>query len=389
MLNPYDSLSLSKAEEREFAAADRAMRDARAWLEDPAMFRLAHPVRLLASPNTSPNITLITVAEPRHQPLVRELLARGVATIDLFQELERRGDDRLRTFYALQTEAAAMSGGFGNGAAGGTVHGLRFLTCGGRIYTFTDELVQMLNQTRLGSDIPVSELKLPQPNIYIEFGLDREASPFALYNAESGRHSLEGAYVSSVVDADGNACLEVTMTGSPLGHSELMDDAIEWTSLRTAGQVSITQSLVDAYTKPASPEDARHPYFADQARLQEQAAATVARLELIAKCILFLGLADAVKHQVLEGAEAKRALARAVSGAHKRRAARVLARSYDRTVVDFTPDEPTAEQSGRTVRQHWREPHMRMQRHGPGLALTKVILIRRQLINAGTAAGHG
>jgi hypothetical protein len=382
VLNPRDLLGLNKAEEREFTAMDRAMRDARAWLDDPSMLRLAHPVRLMATPATAPAITLITMAESRHHSLVRELLAKRMATIDIFKELERRGDQRLLAFYEMHTGTAELSGGFGNGAAGATAQGLRFLTCGGRVFTFTDELVQALHETNLGSDIPVSELKLPLPNIFIELGSDREASPFALHNAESGRHALEGAYVSSVVDADGNDCLEVTMTGSPVGHLELMDDAIEWASMRAAGQVSISQSLIDAYTKPASTEDSS-PYFDDQSRLLDQARASVPRLELIAKCILFLGLSDALKKEVLEGTEAKRALARAVSGAHKRRAARVLARSYDRIVVEATPDEHSAEAAGRTLSQHWRKPHMRMQRHGPGLSLTKVILIRRQFINAG------
>jgi hypothetical protein len=385
VLNPRGLLGLNKAEEREFNNMDKAMRDARAWLDDPALFRLAHPVRLMATPAAAPAISLITMAESRHHNLVRELLAKRVSTIDIFNELDRRGDQRLLTFHEMHTGAAERSGGFGNGAAGATAQSLRFLTCGGRVFTFTDELVQALHETNLGSDIPVSELRLPQPNIYIELGSGREASPFSLYNTESGQHALEGAYVSSVLDADGNECLEVTMTGSPVGHREMMDDAIEWASMRTTGQVSIAQSLIDAYTKPASADDSS-PYFDDQSRLLEQANASVPRLELIAKCILFLGLADAVKKEVLEGTEAKRALARAVSGAHKRRAARVLARSYDRIVVEATPDEHSPEATSRTLSQHWRKPHMRMQRHGPGLSLTKVILIRRQFINARVTA---
>ena len=113
-MNPRALLGLSKAEEREFTAMDRAMRDAGAWLDDPAMLRMAHPVRLMAAPVTAQGITIITMAEPRHQGLVRELLAKRVGTIEIFKELERRGDERLRAFYSMHTGTAEVTGGFGN-----------------------------------------------------------------------------------------------------------------------------------------------------------------------------------------------------------------------------------------------------------------------------------
>lgn len=393
MLNPRDMLQLSRAEEREFAAMDKAMREAATWLDDPAVFQLAHPARLSATPATAPNITLMSIAEPRHQPLVRELLAKRMATIDVFQELERRGDRRLLTFYSMHTGTAEASGGFGNGAAGATAQSLRFLTCAGRIYSFSDELVQLLDRTKLGTDIPVSELKLPsqQPNIYIELGTARDPTGrHALFNAESGYHALEGAYVSSVHDSDGNDCLEVTMTGSPVGHTELMDDAVEWVCMKAAGQVTISQALTDAYTKSVGHAEPG-AYFDDQARLLDQVRASAPRLELITKCILFLGLPEAVKKSILEGTEARKALARAQSGAHRRRAARVLARSYDRVLVEAPPIPAAAEDSpreGRTVGTHWRDGHLRNQRHGPGFSLTKVIWIRPMLINADAIASE-
>lgn len=392
-MSAHDILQLSRAEEREVAAMNKAMREAATWLDDPAIFKLAHPARLSATPATAPNITLMSIAEPRHQPLVRELLAKRVATIDVFQELERRGDRRLLAFYSMHTGTAEASGGFGNGAAGATAQALRFQTCAGRIYSFSDDLVQLLDRTKLGTDIPVSELKLPsqQPNIYIELGTVRDtAGRHALFNSESGYHALEGAYVSSVLDSAGNDCLEVTMTGSPVGHTELMDDAVEWVSMKATGQVTISQALTDAYTKSAGPEDAG-AYFEDQARLLEQAKASAPRLELITKCILFLGLPEAVKTSILEGTEARNALARAQSGAHRRRAARILARSYDRILVEAPPTSASAEgpsKEGRTVGTHWRDGHFRNQRHGPGYSLTKVIWIRPMLINADAIASQ-
>lgn len=383
MLNSKGPLQLSPAEEREMNGMHKAMRDAKAWLEDPGMFKLAHPVRLAAAPAMAPSITLMTIAEPRHQPLAQKLLSERMATVDIFKELAARRDSRMLGFYMMHAGTAEMSGGFGNGAAGAAIQGLRFQTCGGVIYSFSDELVQLLDRTKLGADIPISELRLPEPftTIYIELGRGRDAAGrHALFNSESGLHALEGAYISSVMDVDGKACLEVTMTGSPDGHSDLMDDAVEWVSMKASGQASISQALTDAYTKSAEPSEP-DAYFADQSRLLSQANASMPRLELITKCLLFLGLQESVKTTIDERTDAKKSLARAQSGAHRRRAARVLARSYDRVHVDAAHAAQGAQQDGRTVGTHWRDGHLRNQRHGPGLSLTKVLWIRPMLIN--------
>lgn len=391
-MTPLDLLQLTKAEERELESIERATRDARTWLEDPAMCRLAHPVRCAAAPATSPAFTTIQLAEPRNQPLLKTMLAKQLATVDIFTRLTDEGDRRVFVFHELHTGAAAAAGGFGNGAAGPTVHALRFATCGGRVYSFTDDLVQQLHKTRLGTDVPLSELRLPHPNIYIELGTSRESAPLSLFHPESGEHPLEGAYISAVTNAAGEQCLEVTLTGSPIGRTELMDDAVEWVQMSAGGTSehslkSIADALVEAYTKPRTPELAESGYFDDQERLRDQAQRAIPKLELIAKCILFLGMSEAIQRQVLEGTEAKKALMRAQSGAHKRRAARTAAKSYDRVVVSVAPEPELPEQQvgevdagGRTVSTHWREPHMRMQRHGPGLSLTKLVWIRRVLV---------
>lgn len=248
--DPTFDLGLDKAESKVFDQMERDMREARQWLEDPAVFRLAHPARVAATPAAAPDITLITMAESRSHRMVRELLTKQLGTINIFEALESANDRRLRSFWLLHTGTAEVTGGFGNGSAGPTMHAMRFALAGGRVYSFTERAIALLEKTHLSTDIPVSELlNLPAPNIYIERGRTRDHNGHALNNSQSGLHPLEGAYVSSVVDSSGRARLEVTLTGSPVGRDDPMDDAVEWTSMRADGEMSVTDALTEAYTK--------------------------------------------------------------------------------------------------------------------------------------------
>lgn len=326
------------------------------------------------------------MASPQNQATVRDMLSRGMSTLSVWNHLTKVDDPRLALFSAVHEVEVDEVGGFGGGAAGASVHAMRFASFGGRIYSFTEQLVELLTNTKLGTDIPVSELRLPAPNIFIELGADRSRSPLKLHHPQSGEHALEGAYVSSVKDEAGNPWLEVTLTGSPVGRDHLMDDAVEWASLRAGAEESIVSALNDAYARPVTAE-LKSSYFDDQARLLGGARTALPKLELIAKCILFLGLPDTIQHDVLDAAAARAVVQRTKSGKHMRRALRDLARSYDRVIVDAKPaaaDENLSAPGVRTMETHWREGHFRSQRHGPALSLVKVIWIRPVWVNAGS-----
>lgn len=374
-------LGLTKEEARIFDQAEK-LRDV-TWMDDPGVMRLPHPARVAAVPVATPALMLMTLADPRHQNMVRDLMRRGAGTLSIYQALMDAGDHRIEAFNKMHSNAAATSGGFGSGSAGPTVHGIRFGLTGGRIYSFSDELVELLHRTKLSSDVPVEALSLPHPNIFIELGTDRSRSPFGLLNQESGLHAMEGAYVSATTDIEGEQFFEFTLTGSPTGHRECLDDAVEWVALRTSGHASLKQALHDAFTKPAYDQEPPDDYFDNQARLVEKVHEALPKLELMAKCILFLGLDEAIKRDVLEIDSARKALARVQSGAHRRRAAKQLARSYDRVMVEAPPAPGDGPAERRTVGAHIREGHLRNQRHGPGFALTKVIWIRPTWVNAG------
>ncbi|MEJ6002629.1 hypothetical protein [Paucibacter soli] len=385
-----DYFDLTKAEDRQLLQLEKQMREASAWLDEPAIFQLPHPGRVLASPSTAPAMTMMTLAEPKNQSKVTAWLDKGLATIDIFKGLDDLDDKRIHIFHALHRGTAEATGGFGAGTAGPMVQALRFQQCGGRIYSFSNELVQLLGKTKIGTEVPISELKLPSPNIYIELGTDRNAAPMNLEHAQSGFHPLEGAYVSAVVDGEGRQVLEITLTGSPVGRDDVMDDVVEWAAMKCDDGVSIEAALTVAYTQPAHDSLEQSGYFDDQEKLHGQARAASPQLELLAKCILFLGLPEAMKKEFLERTEAKKVLLRAQSGAHKRKAGRTVARSYDRIMVDAPPAPATSstvtDGEHRTVKTHWRDGHFRHQRHGPGLSLTKVIWMRPMLINADAIA---
>ena len=384
-----DILKLSSSEDREFDDLSKRERDAQAWRELPALYALPHPVRLAAVPAAAARFVLISLAEPKNQSLVSRLFAEGLATTGIYDRLLQRDDSRLLVFHAIHGDTHRLNGGFGAGTAGAMMHWARFSTCRGRVYTISNELLHLLHATKLGTDIPVSELKLPESNVYIQLGTERTHSPFTLTNSESGEHYLEGAYVSSTHQADGSSVLEVTLTGSPLGKTDLMDDSVEWMSLYGNNQVSISDAIGRAFTVPDmlfDPEKhgPRDPHFQDQERLRAQAAAATPKLELIAKCILFLNLPESVKRDVLDGTDARKTLMRAQSGAHRRRAARGVALSYDTVMIDAASAERVtgAGITGHTKASHWRDGHFRGQRHGPGNSLVKVIWIRPVLVNA-------
>jgi hypothetical protein len=390
-----DLLNMSPSEDREFDELAKRAKDARAWRDLQALWAMPHPVRMAALPEAAARFVLISLAEPRNQPLVTSLFKEALGTTGIYDRLLALDDRRLHIFHAIHGDTHGMNGGFGAGAAGAMMHWARYSTCGGRIYTISDELLQLLHETKLGSDIPVSELRLPEPNIYIQLGTTRTKSPFTLHHPESGEHYLEGALVSSCHQANGSSMLEVTLTGSPLGKSDLTDDSVEWMQLYGDNQVSIADAIDRAFTVPDQLYDPavhgeRSAHFDDQVRLRAQAAATMPKLELIAKCILFINLPEAVKRDILEGTEARKVLMRSQSGAHRRRAARGVALSYDTVMVDAPPvSDQAAGHSGRTVGSHLRSGHLRSQRHGPGFSLVKVIWIRPVWVNPDAIAASG
>jgi hypothetical protein len=113
-------------------------------------------------------------------------------------------------------------------------------------------------------------------------------------------------------------------------------------------------------------------------------------LLLVAKALLYLGLPDARKQLHPEKSELEKSIRNLKSPAKVGKAQRKLARSYDYILVSAPPatGAPSASaqtEGARTVKTHWRRGHYRLHRHGPELALRKLLFIRPTLV----AAEHG
>lgn len=393
--------NMNRDEERLAERLEKQRREARATLDQPALYHAPHPVRCAADPAADSDWFLVSLCEARHKPAVLDMFRDGVATTGIYRRLVDLGDERIAGFNMLHGGSAEIFGGHGGGVSGCMMQRTRFVMTGAPIFTLSNELVQMLHRTKLNREVPLSELRLPCATLYLQLGTDRRASPLHLHNASSGMHLLEGAYVSRVRQLDGTDVLEFTLTGSPVDKTSLMDDAIEWISVYLDERRGLAEAIELAFTTPDrmfdDPRDwpAVRAAFADQDRLRGLAHEALEPLLLIAKALLFLSMPEALQRRDTSGTEARKALLRAQSGAHRRKAAKVAALSYDTTFIDLLQrtDDQLSPSGGRPnairhagVAAHWRDGHLRAQRHGPGLSLTKVIWIRPVLVNADALA---
>lgn len=349
-----------------------------------------HPVRLAASPLAGPDAVILTCCEPRNRDQVLALIRAGVGTIGVYETLDSLGDRRLHNFLASYQSASSAHGGFGGGAAGAMMQALRQRTIQAPLYSLGDDLVDILDATDLGSDIPLEELQLPAPDLFIQLGIDRARAKHFLHNSQSGLHALEGAYVSRVADQAGRPFIEITLTGSPVGKSDLLDDAVEWASLEVHSGVTITEAIERAFTRSLSSVDPMESAMR-QVEVRAHAESLRAMHELVVKAILFLGMPEAQMQPSDAGARARQALARAVSGAHRRKALKAASFSYDCIHVDAPQVLNALEPASGGVHRagHLRRGHFRHQRHGPGLSLTKVKWIWPMLIGPTTVESSG
>lgn len=373
---------------------DRVRKDLASCATDPAIMRLAHPLRALASASTQPKFILAGTVGVAFEDATIQRLREGLTTNSLWLELEAAGAHQFLQF--IQLNASGSDGGFSGGSSGAMFQAMRYMHAGGAMFTIDDALLPLLMLTDIDLDVPITDVRLPYPNIYIEFGRDRSRMPaeLALHNSMSGEHAFEGAYVSRTVDKEGGAHLEVTMTGSPSGHKELGDDAVEWLSLHQSEGLTIHDALYGAFEKATPMIGSSQAQLDDFKRLALEHREIVApkmskRLELILKALLYIDLKEARRQTVTERSDAQKAWARTQSGAHRRKALRQLMRAQD-TILVLPPEVTEGRQEGafdadadpHSMMPHWRRGHFRRQRHGAALAFTKVVWISPKLVNA-------
>lgn len=383
--------------------AERIVRDLPDLTGDRQMLEAPHPVRASVLPDTHPQLICASLTGDISGNMLASLLRsrRSIPYIlDALSDPSSPASPYLLHSAQLHSTVCTSLGGVGSGAFGALLQSIRYQICGGKMFTLDDQLVALLDKTDLGADVPVSELRLPFDDIYIQLGTRRDAANAVgfLRNPVTGNHILEGAYLSRTVEPDGSAGLEICLTGSPAGHSGLLsDDAVEWVSLVVSPGSSVGEALHNAFARPrvlardergALSVQTLQPTGAEAAARDAFANSMLPKLDLIAKALLYINLPSARSEFVNAGTEARKALVRAVSGAHRRKAARQAARSYD-TILIRAPEALSSmaapggvDESGRTIATHWRRGHFRSQAHGPKLANRKTIWVPPVLVNA-------
>lgn len=388
--------SLAREKQRQQLARDfeRDSKDYKGLNTDASIMKLPHPLRTQSNPMYQAKYMVGAIAGVENEQLMRDLFIQGYGNNHIFFALDNAGSTNFMQFIAANS--SGHDGGYNGGSTGATFHLLRYQITAGRLFTIDDPLVELLAQTDIDLDIPTSDIRLPYPNIYVELGRDRNLKsmePLALYNRVSGLHAFEGAYVSQTYTGEERRpTIEITMTGSPMGHSEIGDDAVEWISMDLSKPRTVFEAMSDSFdrgtiigstnsepgTATGGNPDFKARNLPDMGR----------RLEMVLKALLYISMPDLREQLITERTQANKVLLRSQSGSHKRKALRQMMRARDAILImaptsaDSQGPHDESDQDEAHIATHWRRGHFRRQRHGPALANTKVIWISPRLVNA-------
>lgn len=354
------------------------MQDDEETTRDENVMRLAHPVRCKAAMSTDfPGWD--RVFTPYTWSDMRRVFAdNGLLTPAALNTLvQNPGNDRLLQFTNIAAYAPGNAG-TEMGSAFATIVYLRQVLYPQPYFLVDDDLLELLENTDLADDIPISMLQPPYPRCYVEFGKSRKTEE-RVPNIETGLHILEGAYVElGRHHAEGHG-LYVMFTGSPLGHTNALDDATDSMFLPLDNpQRTLKDALEWAYNKSAG---IAHT-LALRTSPHEYTKHSFSCLKLLVKVLLYLNLPDARKTLHPELTDAVKQ-----AGAKKNRAKREKAERQTRMLNDYilvsAPPVRTEKEegvTGGTVKPHWRRGHYRMQAYGPQYSFHRVILVAPVLV---------
>ena len=284
---------------------------------------------------------------------------------------------------------------------------------GDPILQVAEPLHAQLAQTDLGSGLPAGFFRSPYPVVYVELA---RPSGLKIHNRASGLHEVEGAYIGSYCiapysrqlegigrvehlgldPARETRVMELTITGSPVGKDNPLDDASVDISLFIQDDDACLETLLErhiAYYRSGAVN--AQPGFEIPEQSETDLAAAVIRQ--LAKVLLYLNLPDAEQAPLPERSRLEQRL----RGLGPKKAARIkrrMATAYDRIVIgpnldagtaQELPQDPTQNGAGtaRSVRPHWRRGHFRRIRYGEQLSESRLGWIRPVLVKAGEAFG--
>lgn len=345
---------------------------------DHAVMRLAHPVRV--------GLTEKDFWELFKAQLGRDwpVLARYIEnrTLTLAEACyQATHNHNLLNLSALLGVVQNARGNTDQGGAMGLMAAVRQHTLGYTFFKLEDALVELLEQTDLDDDIPLSYLIPPYEMVYVELGTERALGTF-LPNVETGLHVLEGAYVERGFHRECGDSLYFVMTGSPIGHQHAADDATMAVLLPLADlQAPLGKTLDAAFHRARDAASSMGLRTMPEKMLKP----ILESLILVAKALLYISLPDARKQIHAERTEMEKGFRALKSSAKRAKAQRKLSRTYDYILVSAPPAaRPGTGQANatgvRTVKPHWRRGHYRLHRHGPALALRKLLFIAPTLV---------
>lgn len=349
-------------------------------LADPTAMRLAHPIRL--------NVAMLPMYEyfkknmlGNDWPIVERYLKNPQLT--LAEAAYRLAmENHVPHYAAFVGVVSGMPGNTELGGVFGLMSWMRYQLIHYTHFKFDDSLVELLEYTDLEDDIPVSYMLPPYDFNYIELGTSRELSA-RIDNDKSGMHILEGAYVERATHHDYSDCLQITLTGSPLGHRDASDDATRTVLLSLEDlNKPLSKALEDAFFS--------HRIQAEKAGLTlsnpESMAVTLSALKLVAKALLYLTLPESRKSLHAEKSALIKQAAGLSSPAKKGKIQRKIAKAYDYVLVqpaaDHLQSPSSAVGTGKGPKPHWRRGHYRMQAYGEKHALRRLLFIKRTLVSA-------
>ncbi|MGA7814255.1 hypothetical protein [Caballeronia sp.] len=235
----------------------------------------------------------------------------------------------------------------------------------GALYEPTSALHRLLEASDIASDVPVSLLRLPAPAICI-------VPEPALRDSHDGFEAVMVFEHGSPAGWTENRCL--TFCGWPHEDSPKLDLPVTFFSIEAGGNNASLQRII-AGLSVHFPMDDESMVFWRRA------------LDYVVKVLLYLSLDVApVIHERPYSTAPRRP---AAPGKRKRlEQFEALESLYDRYIVGpAVLPEPscTSASSNSTdheVRAHWRRGHFRMQAHGPGATLRKLIFVMPVLVRA-------
>ena len=372
-------------------------------LHDPAILTLPHPVRIDAALGWHAEEVLLE--QMGVLAAVRPHLADEQASTEwIINEVPGLLD--------LGLAALGAPGSMNLGLLALLLARARLRAHGDPILQVAPALQAQLAATDLERHLPARFFRSPWPITYLELA---RPSDLRIHNRASGLHEVEGAYVggyrippySRLHQGAGRARLlglnparatrivELTITGSPAGKRDALDDASQDLVLFVQDEDEDLNALLARHTAYyCSPAACGHPGF--EVPRPDEVARVAPVIAALAKVLLYLNLPDAEQTQLNERSDLERRL-RQVGPKKGARLQRQLLTAYDRMVLG--PRDPPAAGAApapaghgdgdprRPPRPHWRRGHFRRIRHGEGLAEIRLGWIRPVLVNAAEAFG--